>query len=332
MTNDIERPSHIVLDEPEFPYLIDQEGVSGHSYAVIKHAEQYQEDRELFLLVSPEISFDPSGRGSVPVSEVVVHHTFARDFDYSSSSVARFEIGSLQMSSAFAGVINYTGWLTSVRFYPAGHDTENYEHFNPFVGAFDEGSEGNAKYPYLPPLVNMTFGEGKTLPLPVEITLYYDVENAKTSVINEVRGIFTRRAETAERQEQKRAEEEKRAEKGRRDYEEWTNTDEGKVHLADVDFVQNLKKLVREREEEVEASGEDKKIDPSVIIDDAQAYVNSLTDENREFLCQSLEEDLHYDPTGKKYTRKDEYHVFWKTVLERVGLPFAEPTNREKNS
>jgi len=247
MSRDNERPERIELHEPVFPYLVADESAEPTSYVIISKADHlgYDAERTLFYVPGATFRQRDNRQMGTPITDIILHHSFASDDEGDTSHVADFEVRSMQLVSAYGKQLTFTGWLTEARFYPEGYVDERFEEFNPFVGAVkqDEGPErdnysANYGYPYLAPKVKI---EGLQLPLEVEITLIHNIADAKADTQENMQSQAQARLDRAERQSKEA--EKKAAEKIQREkeHQEWLKTDEGIADTLDT----KLHRLVR---------------------------------------------------------------------------------------
>jgi hypothetical protein len=247
MSRDIERPERIELTEPVFPYLVADESAEPTSYVIISKADHlgYDGDRTLFYIPGATFRQRDNRQMGTPITDIILHHSFASDEEGDTSHVADFEVRSMQLVSAYGKQLTFTGWLTETRFYPEGYVDERFEEFNPFVGAVkqDEGPErenysANYGYPYLAPKVKI---EGLQLPLEVEITLVHNTADAHTDTQENMESHAKARRDREERA--RKEAEKKAAEKIQREkeHQEWLKTDEGIADTLDT----KLRRLIR---------------------------------------------------------------------------------------
>jgi len=245
-TDSKQRPSHITVENPVFPYLIDDEHNEATSYITIEHADRYKEgERRLFYIAGGSIEMHERGSATLPQFRVELGHAFARDEETDPVTLANFELKGLQMASTFHHTVTYVGWLTSAQFYPEGFQDERYEEFNPFKGAVrqnsDEDPYANNGYPYQAPRVNL--GAELTFPLEVEVTLHYDVKGVKTRL---ARYMESHRSARLKREAAAAAAEKAeiaRREKARIDNEKWLQSEEGKEYTIDRELRNILRKI-----------------------------------------------------------------------------------------
>jgi predicted Holliday junction resolvase-like endonuclease len=247
MSRDIERPERIELTKPIFPYLVADESAEPTSYVIISKADHlgYDAERTLFYIPGATFRQRDNRQMGTPITDIILHHSFASDEEGDTSHVADFEVRSMQLVSAYGKQLTFTGWLTETRFYPEGYVDERFEEFNPFAGAVkqDEGHErenysANYGYPYLAPKVKI---EGLQLPLEVEITLVHDIADAHANTQENMESHAKARHDREERA--RKEAEKKAAEKIQREkeHQEWLKTDEGIADTLDT----KLRRLIR---------------------------------------------------------------------------------------
>jgi hypothetical protein len=249
MSRDNERPERIELTEPVFPYLVTDESAEPTSYVIIRKADHlgYNTDPTLFYIPGATFRQRDNRQMGTPITDIILHHSFASDEEGDASHVADFEVRSMQLVSAYGKQLTFTGWLTETRFYPEGYVDERFEEFNPFVGAVkqDEGPErenysANYGYPYLAPKVKI---EGLQLPLEVEITLVHNTADAHADTQENMEAQAKARRDREERA--RKEAEKKAAEKIQREkeHQEWLKTDEGIADTLDTKLTRLIRAL-----------------------------------------------------------------------------------------
>lgn len=235
-------PKKITVEDGVFPYVIRDESTVSSSVIVVSSGTEYYESRyvssELFYIEGGSIEVSDGGK-----SRIRLKHSFASDVENDRSSIADFTISNLMHARAYSNTIVYSGWLTSVNFYPEEYNDGEHDVFNPFknIEPYEGDSYNSPDYPYSPPQV--TFGSRVTLPMQVTISLLYNMEGDVTEVINTWRDriLTAQREADVERGEQIRLEEEKRVRRAA-EREAWLKTPEGQVEAVGSKFVLAMKK------------------------------------------------------------------------------------------
>lgn len=169
--------SIVRLDTGNFPYLIREAG--NPIVSLIQVSRQKLDafgNQDLFFLVNGTIT--TRGRYDSVETTIEVRHSFARDDEDDTATVAQLTLQSLQFLNADRGLMRFNGWLTTMNFYP----TEEVE--DPFVGAENKpghdshGYTKNRGFPYLPPRIHIA---NVGIPFQVKVEIYqagqYDLDN-----------------------------------------------------------------------------------------------------------------------------------------------------------
>lgn len=280
-----DRPERIQVDNPDFPYVVQQDDVKSHVFATISLAERIygEKDGTLFVIVDPRMGSSDTASG--PEMQFAVRHSFAGDDENDSCYVADFKIANLSMTHAYGQMIQYTGWLTEARFYPDGYTDEDFDTFNPFVGLKQDSGEELSGFPYLPPHVQ--FGKSVRLPVQVKIELYYGVESGTKDAKKYAKSIRNFNAEVDAKKEAERIkQEEEKAERARK-HAEWLKTPEG---LADAEY-EKLIKFARSV-----AGPRNQEASEELLLEmksGAASYVEGLSTEETELLSKALNEGFY---------------------------------------
>jgi pyruvate/2-oxoglutarate dehydrogenase complex dihydrolipoamide acyltransferase (E2) component len=282
------RPSHISLAEPVFPYFISQENTNPTSFITISVADRY-EATDRFDLVDPTLFYvagaDLNSRGGNNYGDtsseyqVELRHSFASDEEADTAYIAIFTLKSIQIARSGPHSVNYTAWLTGVRFYPAGYQDGIHEVFDPFVGAVEheevDGYE-NALYPYQPPVV--MFADKFTLPVEVNIAVNHNFHDVP-QVLAERQAAHEKAREERDvkRAAEAQAEAERKATR-KAEHEAWLLTEDGQQYALD----RNLTLRIREIPKNETATEEE---------------LNAVTAEANEFFSALTEQEVTWHKT-----------------------------------
>ncbi len=272
---DYRRPSRIVLQEPDFPYLLGEENSDATSYISVRNADVFAEDGTLFYLVGAELATYSEATGSSHVIEVM--HPDATDDEGSRCRVGHFKFDSMQMKNMYGSTVIFTAWMTQAKFYPDNYTDDNYQPFNPFQGFVKpENEDETDEYPYHPPVVS--FG---SLPLKVEVSVRFNEKD----VLKHLREVMERHAaDKAARKAKAEAAAREAEQKRIRDNElraAWLASDEGKEHAIIMKFIQHMKHAgsnLTELTDEQE----------TLIISAAEAYFEALSKKDRAVIKKEL--------------------------------------------
>lgn len=172
------RPSQIVLENPQFPYLVQQKADEPTSYIFIQRPvhdmEDENDERVLFYVAGGSITHLSTSADARMTHMVDLRHSFATDISGDSCYVSRFGLSGLQVTAMYKDTMVFTGWLTYAGFYPEGYADDRWDNFNPFDGAKPDDGEN---YPYSPPGVCLG-----ALPLPVEVFIRYNQTNVNKTL------------------------------------------------------------------------------------------------------------------------------------------------------
>lgn len=309
------RPSHIKLDAPTFPYAITDETTENPGSIIeIKHADSFRKgEKTLFYIAGGSLQSKDNGRGmGTPEFSIQIRHPFARDEENDGAYVADFKVKSLQMVTAYDDNLVYTGWLTSAQFYPSDYVDERFENFNPFVGAVKKDTEedyyANSGYPYQAPSV--LFGDALTLPLEVEITLSYN-QTDTLNRLNEYMDYHEKeRIKREEKVEADRIALEKRREEQRIAQEAYLLTDEGKAYTLERALIKELRTVPKGKEF---PEGETN----LTLVAKLAVFTDSLTDEEKAVHARS-KEDRTFGIAEEDTLRQEYLKAFDRFIAKAV--------------
>ena len=138
-----------------------------------------RDERTVLMIAGAELTYTTS---SPHANRLELMHSFACDFEGSTSSLVRLDLASLTLKSAWGNQVTYDAWITKGGYYTpddkGDHDSEagtskniyEAEYVDPKTVEGDYGYAANYGYPYSPP--SQAGISGHDFPLHVEIVHY----------------------------------------------------------------------------------------------------------------------------------------------------------------